>query len=65
MVSDVRKPGYRPGPEEDPLNAWMWKCRIEERPKACWPARPSVTRITSRCRDAHELWLLRPRGLHP
>src|SRR6266478_3329578 len=29
MVSDVRKPGYRPGPEEDPLNAWMWKCRIE------------------------------------
>src|SRR5438309_4840612 len=29
MVSAVRKPGYRPGPEEDPLNAWMWKCRIE------------------------------------
>src|SRR3989454_6858788 len=29
MVSAVRKLGYRPGPEEDPLNAWMWKCRIE------------------------------------
>src|SRR5258705_684364 len=29
MVSAVRKPGYRPQPEEDPLNAWMWKCRIE------------------------------------
>jgi amidase len=21
--------GYRPSPEEDPLNAWMWKCQIE------------------------------------
>src|SRR5467141_5414813 len=29
MVSAVRKPGYRPRPEEDPLNAWMWKFRIE------------------------------------
>jgi amidase len=29
MVSESRKPGYRPSPEEDPLNAWMWKCRIE------------------------------------
>ena len=29
MVSEARKPGYRPSPEEDPLNAWMWKCRIE------------------------------------
>src|SRR5256712_2735086 len=29
MVAAVRKPGYRPRPEEDPLNAWMWKCRIE------------------------------------
>ncbi len=29
MVTATRKPGYRPGPEEDPLNAWMWKCRIE------------------------------------
>jgi amidase len=29
MISDIRKPGYRPSPEEDPLNAWMWKCRIE------------------------------------
>ena len=29
MVSPAREPGYRPGPEEDPLNAWMWKCRIE------------------------------------
>ena len=29
MVSAARQPGYRPRPEEDPLNAWMWKCRIE------------------------------------
>jgi amidase len=29
MVSAARPPGYRPRPEEDPLNAWMWKCRIE------------------------------------
>ena len=29
MVSAARKPGYRPRPEEDPLNAWMWKCQIE------------------------------------
>ena len=28
-VSTAREPGYRPSPEEDPLNAWMWKCRIE------------------------------------
>jgi amidase len=29
MVSSARAPGYRPKPEEDPLNAWTWKCRIE------------------------------------
>src|SRR2546422_8190364 len=29
MVSAARKPGYQPKPDEDPLNAWMWKCRIE------------------------------------
>jgi len=29
MVSTAREPGYRPSSEEDPLNAWMWKCRIE------------------------------------
>src|SRR2546428_330170 len=29
MGSGARTPGYRPGPEEDPLNAWTWKCRIE------------------------------------
>ena len=29
MVSAARDPGYRPRPEEDPLNAWTWKCRIE------------------------------------
>jgi amidase len=29
MISAARQPGYRPTPEEDPLNAWMWKCRIE------------------------------------
>ena len=29
IVSATREPGYRPSEEEDPLNAWMWKCRIE------------------------------------
>src|SRR2546425_3209122 len=29
MVSAGRGPGWRPRPEQDPLNAWMWKCRIE------------------------------------
>jgi amidase len=29
MVSGARAPGYRPSPEEDPLNAWTWKCCIE------------------------------------
>src|SRR4029450_13521133 len=29
MVAAARQPGHRPRPEEDPLNAWMWKCRIE------------------------------------
>jgi amidase len=29
MASAARKPGYRPTAEEDPLNAWTWKCRIE------------------------------------
>lgn len=25
----AREPGYRPGPDEDRFNAWMWKCNIE------------------------------------
>ena len=29
IISAARQPGYRPSPVEDPLNAWMWKCRIE------------------------------------
>ena len=29
MESIDRSRGYRPSSEEDPLNAWMWKCRIE------------------------------------
>jgi len=29
MASARREPGHRPTPAEDPLNAWMWKCRIE------------------------------------
>jgi amidase len=28
LVAASRQPGYQPGPEEDPLNAWTWKCRI-------------------------------------
>jgi amidase len=29
LVAAGREPGWRPSPAEDPLNAWMWKCRIE------------------------------------
>ena len=29
MASAARSPGRRPTPEEDPLNAWTWRCRIE------------------------------------
>ncbi len=28
MYSPARAPGYRPSADEDPLNAWMWKCMI-------------------------------------
>ena len=33
MLSAARQPGHRPTPDEDPLNAWMWKCRIEGAPE--------------------------------
>jgi amidase len=29
MASPERAPGYRPSAEEDRLNAWTWKCKIE------------------------------------
>jgi amidase len=32
MLSPSREPGYRPSSEEDPLNAWTWKCHIEGLP---------------------------------
>ena len=32
MISTARSPGYRPSSEEDPLNAWTWKCRIQGAP---------------------------------
>jgi amidase len=32
MVSAARTPGRRPSAEEDPFNAWMWKCRIDGAP---------------------------------
>jgi len=28
MCAPSRAPGYKPGPGEDPLNAWTWKCDI-------------------------------------
>jgi amidase len=31
-VSYPREQGYRPGPEEDPLNGWYWKCSIKGSP---------------------------------
>ena len=29
LESPSRAPGHRPSAEEDPLHAWLWKCRIE------------------------------------
>ena len=29
LCSTTREPGYRPSLEEDPLNAWIWKCHIK------------------------------------
>lgn len=31
-VRNARGAGHRPGPEEDPLNAWYWKCSIKGAP---------------------------------
>lgn len=28
LLYPARAPGYRPGPEEDPYQAWLWKCDI-------------------------------------
>src|SRR4051794_22088437 len=28
-VKYPRTPGYRPGPEENPLNAWYWRCEVK------------------------------------
>ena len=33
LCSPVRAAGYRPSADEDPLNAWMWKCKIEGSPE--------------------------------
>lgn len=32
LLSPSREPGYRPSAEDDPLNAWTWKCHIEGEP---------------------------------
>ena len=29
QVKYPRTPGYRPGPEENPYNAWYWRCEIQ------------------------------------
>ena len=31
-VKYARTPGYRPGPEENPYNAWYWRCQIKGAP---------------------------------
>ena len=31
-VKYPRTPGYRPGPEENPYNAWYWRCQIQGAP---------------------------------
>lgn len=33
LLFAAREPGYRPSPQEDPLGAWLWKCRIEGSPE--------------------------------
>jgi amidase len=32
-VRHARTPGYRPSPEENPLNAWYWRCAIRGAPE--------------------------------
>ncbi|MGI8416935.1 MAG: amidase family protein [Nakamurella sp.] len=32
LESPAREPGHRPGPEADPLGAWMWRCEIPGAP---------------------------------
>jgi amidase len=32
MHSTLRRPAYKPGPGEDPLNAWLWLCNIAGAP---------------------------------
>jgi amidase len=32
MRSAQRRPGWKPSPTEDPLNAWMWRCDIRGEP---------------------------------
>ncbi len=29
LLYGAREPGYRPSAKEDPLGAWLWRCRIE------------------------------------
>jgi amidase len=33
MCSPMRTPGHRPTPDDDPLNAWMWKCHLPGAPE--------------------------------
>ena len=59
-------PGHRPSAEEDPLNAWMWKCTDRRRGRR--PAGRQDGQLQGphrRRRHADELGLLRPRRLHP
>ena len=64
MVSAARKPGSRPTPEEDPLNAWTWKCRIEGARGGVLAGKTVELQGSHRGgRDAHEPWLLRSRRL--
>jgi amidase len=42
-----RSGGRRPSPEENPLNAWYWRCEIGGRRTVRWRARPWPSRTTS------------------
>ena len=33
LHSALRQPGWKPSPSEDPLNAWLWRCKITGEPE--------------------------------
>ena len=46
-VKYPREPGYRPGPEENPYNAWYWRCEIKGAGRRARRQERSRSRTTS------------------